>query len=103
MKRVLKSLVLVMAAVVLLASCKKESSEKKILSFKFAAPAVEATIDESAKTIVAVVPFGTNVTGLVPMITISEKASVVPASGTVVDFTNPVNFTVTAEDGSTVV
>ncbi len=98
-----KSLFLALAALMLLAGCKKESSEKKILSFKFAAPAVEATIDESAKTIVAVVPFGTNVTGLVPMITISEKASVVPASGTVVDFTNPVNFTVTAEDGSTVV
>ena len=87
----------------LLAGCKKESSEKKILSFKFAAPAVEAIISESAHTIVAVVPFGTNVTGLVPIITVSEKASVVPASGTVVDFTNPVDFTVTAEDGSTVV
>ena len=98
-----KSLFLFMAALVLLASCGKESSEKKILSFKFAAPAVEATISESAKTIVAVVPTGTNLTGLVPIITVSEKATVVPASGTVVDFTNPVDFTVTAEDGSTVV
>ena len=92
-----------LAALMLLASCNKESSEKKILTFKFAAPAVEATISESAHTIVAVVPFGTNVTGLVPIITVSEKATVVPASGTVVDFTNPVDFTVTAEDGSTVV
>ena len=92
-----------LAALLLLASCHKESSEKKILTFKFAAPAVEATISESAHTIVAVVPFGTNVTGLVPIITVSEKATVVPASGTVVDFTNPVDFTVTAEDGSTVV
>ena len=98
-----KSLLVAMAALLLLASCGKESSEKKILSFKFAAPAVEATISESAHTIVAVVPFGTNVTGLVPIITVSEKATVVPASGTVVDFTNPVDFTVTAEDGSTVV
>jgi hypothetical protein len=98
-----KTLFLALAALMLLAGCKKESSEKKILSFKFAAPAVEATIDESAKTIVAVVPFGTSVTGLVPMITISDKATVVPASGTVVDFTNPVDFTVTAEDGSSVV
>ena len=92
-----------LAALVLLASCGKESSEKNILSFKFAAPAVEATISESAHTIMAVVPFGTNVTGLVPIITVSEKATVVPASGTVVDFTNPVDFTVTAKDGSTVV
>lgn len=103
MKKFSKVLVMAMAALVLLASCKKESSEKKILSFKFAAPAVEATISESAKTIVAVVPFGTNLTGLVPIITISDKATVVPASGTVVDFTNPVDFTVTAEDGSKVV
>ena len=98
-----KTLFVALAALMLLASCGKESSEKKILSFKFAAPAVEATISEEAHTIVAVVPFGTNVTGLVPIITVSEKASVVPASGTVVDFTNPVDFTVTAEDGSTVV
>ena len=98
-----KSLFVALAALMLLASCGKESSEKKILSFKFAAPAVEATISEEAHTIVAVVPFGTNVTGLVPIITVSEKANVVPASGTVVDFTNPVDFTVTAEDGSTVV
>lgn len=98
-----KTLFLALAALMLLAGCKKESSEKKILSFKFAAPAVEATISESAHTIVAVVPFGTNVTGLVPMITVSAKATVVPASGTVVDFTNPVDFTVTAEDGSMVV
>lgn len=99
-----KSLFVALAALLLLASCGKESSEKKILSFKFAAPAVEATISESAKTIVAVVPTGTNLTGLVPIITVSDKATVVPASGTVVDFTTPpVDFTVTAEDGSTVV
>lgn len=98
-----KTLFVALAALMLLASCGKESSEKKILSFKFAAPAVEATISEEAHTIVAVVPTGTNVTGLVPIITVSEKATVVPASGTVVDFTNPVDFTVTAEDGSSVV
>ena len=103
MKKALKTLCLVLTAIVLLTGCKKESSEKKILSFSFASPAVEATIAEDAKTIVAVVPFGTNVQALVPIITVSDKATVVPASGTPVDFTNPVNFTVTAEDGSTVV
>lgn len=100
MKKFSKVLVMALAALVLLAGCKKQSSEKKIISFKFAAPAVEATISESAKTIVAVVPAGTNLTGLVPIITISDKATVVPSSGTIVDFTNPVDFTVTAEDGS---
>lgn len=96
-----KVLFAVMAALLLLASCNKESSEKKILEFKFASPAVEAVITENAKTIVAVVPTGTDVTALVPIITVSDKASVSPASGTVIDFTNPVVFTVTAEDGST--
>lgn len=102
MKKVSKVLILTLAAITLLASCKKESSEKKILEFKFASPAVEAVITESAKTIVAVVPFGTDVTALVPIITVSDKATVTPTSGSPVNFTNPVTFTVTAEDGSQV-
>ena len=102
MKKLGNSLVIALAALVLLAGCKKESSEKKILSFKFVSPDVEAVITESAKTIVAVVPFGTDVTALVPVITVSDKATVTPASGSPVNFTNPVTFTVTAEDGSQV-
>ena len=96
-----KSLFVALAALLLLASCHKESSEKKILEFKFASPEVKAVITENAKTIVAVVPFGTDVTALVPIITVSDKATVSPASGMPVNFTNPVVFTVTAEDGST--
>lgn len=92
-----------MAMVIMLTACVKESSEKKIISFRFASPAVEAIVSEDAKTIVAVVSEGTNVTSLVPIITVSDKATVVPASGSVVDFTHPVDFTVTAEDGSSVV
>lgn len=95
-----KSLFLVLAALMLLAGCKKESSEKKILSFKFVSPAVEATITENAKTIVAAVPFGTDVTALAPVIIVSEKASVSPASGLPQNFTTPVTYIVTAEDGS---
>ena len=101
MKKFSKSLVMALAAVVLLASCNKESSEKKILTFKFASPAVEATVSESAKTIVATVPLGTDVTALVPVITISDKATISPASGIPQNFTNPLIYTVTAEDGST--
>lgn len=100
MKNVSKALVIMLAITALLTSCKKESSEKKILEFRFATPAVEAVITESAKTIVATVPVGTDVTALVPIITISEKASVNPLSGMPQNFTNPVAYTVTAEDGS---
>jgi formylglycine-generating enzyme required for sulfatase activity len=47
------------------------------------------------------VSFGTDVTALVPAITIPEGASVTPASGEAQDFTDPVTYTVTAGDDST--
>ncbi len=80
------------------------SSAKAITAFSFSAlsPAVNGTINEAAKTIALIVPASTNRTALVPTITISEKAIVDPASGAAKDFTNPVIYTVTAEDGSTV-
>jgi hypothetical protein len=45
------------------------------------------------------VPYGTNVTKLAPTITISGK-SLEPASGIEQDFSNPVTYIVTADDGS---
>ena len=100
MKNNLKTVCIVLASLAILTGCSKESSEKQILTFKFAALDVQATITESPKAIVAIVPYGTDVTSLVPIITISEKASISPASGVPTDFTNPVVYTVTAEDGS---
>lgn len=100
MKSFLKSLCLVFATFVLLAGCTKESAEKQILRFEFAIPAAVGTINENDKTVEVIVPIGTDLTNMVPVITISSKATVNPASGTIVDFTNPVTFTVTAEDGS---
>jgi hypothetical protein len=80
------------------------SSAKAITAFAFNAltPAVSGTINESAKTIAVTVPASTNRTALVPTITISDKASIDPASGLAKDFTNPVLYTLTAEDGTTV-
>jgi hypothetical protein len=63
---------------------------------------IAGTIDEGAKTISAEVPNGTDLTSLSPTIVISDKATISPASGASQDFTNPVTFTVTAEDGSSV-
>ncbi|MBT1707833.1 hypothetical protein KK062_06360 [Fulvivirgaceae bacterium PWU5] len=79
-----------------------ESSEKNITSFKFLGltPNVTATINATTKTIAATVPAGTVVTALVPTIEISEDASISPASGAAQNFTNPVTYTVTAEDDS---
>ena len=101
MKKLSKILVVMLVIAASLTGCqKKESSEKKILSFSFVSPAVEAVITESAKTIVATVPDGTSVTSMIPIITVSDKATVNPASGIPMDFTNPVSYIVTAEDGT---
>lgn len=82
-----------------------KSSAKDITKFSFAAlsPVVDATIDATAKTITATVPAATDVTKLVPTITISDKATVSPASGVATDFSKEVSYTVTAEDASVVV
>lgn len=73
------------------------SSDKDITSFIVAG--VTATI--SGTDISATVLYSTDVTNLAPTIAVSDYASVSPTSGTAQDFTNPVNYTVTAEDGST--
>ncbi|SNS58234.1 Lectin C-type domain-containing protein [Ekhidna lutea] len=88
----------------ILFSCSDEESPslsdaKKITSFSIDGATV--SIDESGKTISAELPLGSEVTALTPTIVISDKATVSPASGEVQNFTNPVTYTVTAEDGTT--
>ena len=97
MKKVSISII-ILTILLAFSSCQKESSKKEILSFKFVSPDVEASIED--KNIVAMVPSGTDVTNLVPVISVSDKATVNPASGMPQDFTQPVSYTVTAEDGS---
>lgn len=46
-------------------------------------------------------PTGTDVTALQPTIVVSDLATVSPASGEEQDFTDPVTYTVTAEDETT--
>ena len=92
----------VVAFSVFATSCdKKETDNKQIIAFSFATPPAEGVIDQKAKTVSVQVPESTDVTALVPTITVSENATVSPASGVAQDFTNPVIYTVTAEDGST--
>ncbi len=76
----------------------KANPVKAITSFSFS----EGTgiVDEDAHTIAVTVPFGTDVTSLVPTIAISTGATVSPASGVAQDFTSPVTYTVTAADSS---
>ncbi|UOB18384.1 leucine-rich repeat domain-containing protein [Abyssalbus ytuae] len=103
---------LLIAGGVWMASCSKDddntplkSDAKQITSFIFKAPDNEALgddviaeINEGNKTITATVLFGTDVTALVPDITISEKATISPEG--VQDFSGEVIYTITAEDGT---
>jgi len=101
LRNVVKIGVACLAVCVMFVACGKESSDKKITAFSFAVPQANGEIDEKAKTISVSVPNGTDVTALVPTIAVSEKATVSPASGEAQNFTDPVIYTVTAENGST--
>ncbi len=63
----------------------------KITSFKIGS--VEGTIDDKNKTIVLYLPEGTDVTSLIPVLEYTDGATLTPDVGSVVDFTNPVNYT----------
>jgi hypothetical protein len=75
-------------------------SAKGITAFTFTSPPVTGTIDDTAKTVVALVPPGTALTNLVPDITVSADARVSPGSGEARDFSAPVTYTVTGVDAS---
>ena len=79
---------------------KSLNSAKTITAFSFATPTASGVIEENTHTIAVTVPFGTIVTALVPTVDITG-ASVDPISGLAQNFTDPVLYTVTAENGST--
>jgi hypothetical protein len=65
-----------------------------ITAFSFATPSATGVIDQDAKTISVTVPYGTDVTALTPTVTVTDGATVFPASGVANDFTNPAVYTV---------
>lgn len=67
----------------------------------FVVNGVNGVINESAETISIVLPYGTDLTSLKPVITLSGATSVSPASGETVNLSGPVTYTVTGEDGTT--
>ena len=83
------------------------SSETDILSYSFAEQTGPAVIDDVNHTVDIEVALGTDVSGLVATFTLSDGATAdiggtPQVSGvTANDFTNPVTYTVTAEDGNT--
>jgi len=109
MKRrlIVLALVLVFGGV-FLSSCQKEelSSKKEVLSFIFEA-SKNVELDRniisviSGSEITANVPFGTDVTNLIPTFEVSPKAIINAVEGQSTDFSSPVSYTVSAEDGTT--
>jgi hypothetical protein len=85
---------------ILLTGCDNQeaasSAEKAITSFGIGAIAGEIT----GQAITVTVPYGTDITSLSPDILFTGSA-VSPASETPQDFTGPVTYRVTADDGST--
>jgi len=72
------------------------SSAKEITSFAIAG--VQGMITGTSITLT--LPAGTSRTSLMPTISISALATIDPAANTARDFTNPVNYRVTAQDGT---
>lgn len=84
-----------------LAQVGTKSNEKKITSFQEGPQRV--AIDELNKKVILAVPPFVDITKLKPSISVSEGATLLPASDTEQDFSKPFNYTVIAFDGSKVV
>lgn len=69
-------------------------TEKELLAFGPGAIITGTTVKWTA-------PYGSDLTALAPTYVISQLATGSPASGATVNFTNPVPYTITAEDGTT--
>lgn len=77
------------------------SNAKAITVFNFGGlhPVVVGAINEVTSTISLSVPFGTDVTALLPSIA-SSGISISPSAGTLNNFISPATYTVTAENGT---
>lgn len=75
-----------------------KSNENQIVEFSVGDNM--AVIDHSEKTISLVLPVGSGLTKIRPLIKVSDQASVTPASEVVQDFTTPIVYTVRAQDGT---
>ncbi len=76
------------------------SNQALITNFTIVGQAVQAIIDDEGNTVMANMSLGSELNRLSPSITVSERASISPASGVAQDFNNPIEYTVTAEDGT---
>ncbi|MFA6526538.1 MAG: DUF6242 domain-containing protein [Candidatus Buchananbacteria bacterium] len=104
MEKMQKSVLGLLLAVLIvcLAGCPLISSgNANILSFSIIDPPSVGVISDYYDVVILTVPYGTDVAHLTPQVGISRGAHVFPASGSVTDFSSPVIYTVTADNGMT--
>lgn len=103
MKTNMKFLValLMVAATMMVISCKDEEiTPGDAFMISFTVDEISGSIDEADKTVMLELPAAADITAVTPVVTVSEGASVSPESGSAVDFTEPVVYTVTDKSGS---
>lgn len=76
--------------------CQIVNSQARIHQFKVG----QRLFEIEKQKIFQVFPHGTNVESMAPRILTSQNSKIVPSSGEVQDFSRPVLYTVTAEDGT---
>ena len=76
----------------------KKMSDTSIIN-AFSIGAYTGKINNTNHTVVVTVPYGTDVTALTPTVTVGFMVTVSPKSGTTMNFTNPVTYKVTGQDG----
>lgn len=76
------------------------NSAKNIMSFTIPSQVGPSVIDTTAHTVEVKLPYGTDITELFPSITVPTFASITPSTGMARDFSSPVTYTITAQDGS---
>ena len=84
-----------------LSSCSRGSSTPKSSAKDITSLSIGDRVGViSGTNITVIMPYGSSVTNLTPTIEVSAKASVSPASEVAQDFADPIEYTVTAEDGT---
>ena len=77
------------------------SPDKDIFNFGLPIPGTFSTIDSTGTNLTWTVLYTADLSALAPTFTVSGCATASPVSGSTHNFTSPVNYTVTAENGST--
>ena len=62
---------------------------------------IQANVSSNSDTVNVKMPYGTDLTNLIPTIVLSPGATISPVSGSSQNFSSAVTYTVTAEDGQT--